>query len=122
MAHFNFVTSQNAKCVHAGFYIDCHRMTVLKIFFYKKALVIMFPFQDPDNVPWMVSFSKRSPDFIWMPPVLLYPISELLLLITKLVDNPNCLFRQFTVLICICVLVRVRINCRPVFASCFWKS
>jgi len=28
MAHFNFVISQNAKCGHAGFYIDCHRMTV----------------------------------------------------------------------------------------------
>jgi len=28
MAHFNFVFSQNAKWGHAGFYIDCHRMTV----------------------------------------------------------------------------------------------
>jgi len=28
MAHFNFVISQNAKLGHAGFYIDCHRMTV----------------------------------------------------------------------------------------------
>ena len=28
MAHFNFVISQNAKCGHAGFYTDCHRMTV----------------------------------------------------------------------------------------------
>jgi len=28
MAHFNFVISQNAKWRHAGFYIDCHRMTV----------------------------------------------------------------------------------------------
>jgi len=28
MAHFNFVISQNAKRGHAGFYIDCHRMTV----------------------------------------------------------------------------------------------
>jgi len=27
-AHFNFVISQNAKWGHAGFYIDCHRMTV----------------------------------------------------------------------------------------------
>ena len=44
MAHFNFVISQNAKWGHAGFYIDCHRMTSLvqyrKIFFYKKALNI----------------------------------------------------------------------------------
>jgi len=65
MAHFNFVISQNAKWGHAGFYIDCYRMTSLltcawliskntycteasnqkskyayrKIFFYKKALV-----------------------------------------------------------------------------------
>jgi len=28
MAQFNFVISQNAKWRHAGFYIDCHRMTV----------------------------------------------------------------------------------------------
>jgi len=28
MAHFNFVISQNAKWGHAGFYTDCHRMTV----------------------------------------------------------------------------------------------
>jgi len=28
MAHFNFVISQNAKWGHAGFYIDCRRMTV----------------------------------------------------------------------------------------------
>jgi len=28
MAHCNFVISQNAKWGHAGFYIDCHRMTV----------------------------------------------------------------------------------------------
>ena len=29
MAHFNFVISKNAKWGHAGFYIDCHRMTSL---------------------------------------------------------------------------------------------
>ena len=28
MAYFNFVISQNAKWGHAGFYIDCHWMTV----------------------------------------------------------------------------------------------
>jgi len=28
MAHFNFAISQNAKWGHAGFYIDCHGMTV----------------------------------------------------------------------------------------------
>ena len=41
MAHFNFLISQNAKWGHAGFYIDCHRITSLvryqKIFFYKKS-------------------------------------------------------------------------------------
>jgi len=41
MAHFNFVISQNAKWGPAGFYIDCHRMTVPEnIFFYKKALPV----------------------------------------------------------------------------------
>jgi len=28
LKYFNFVISQNAKWGHAGFYIDCHRMTV----------------------------------------------------------------------------------------------
>jgi len=36
MARFNFVISQNAKWGHAGFYIDCHRMTVPEK--YRKAL------------------------------------------------------------------------------------
>jgi len=41
MAHFIFVISQNAKWGHAGFYIDCHRMTVPEnIFFTKKALFL----------------------------------------------------------------------------------
>ena len=41
MAHFNFVISQNAKLGHAGFYIDCHRMTVPEnILLQKKALVV----------------------------------------------------------------------------------
>ena len=41
MAHFNFVISQNAKWGHAGFYIDCHRMTVPEnILLQKKALVV----------------------------------------------------------------------------------
>jgi len=38
MAHFNFVISQNAKWGHAGFYIDCHRMTVPENVLLKKAL------------------------------------------------------------------------------------
>jgi len=39
MAHFNFVISQNARWGHAGFYIDCHRMTVPEnILLQKKAL------------------------------------------------------------------------------------
>jgi len=36
VAHFNFVISQNAKWEHAGFYIDCHRMTVLENIFLQK--------------------------------------------------------------------------------------
>jgi len=38
MAHFNFVISQNAKWGHAGFYIDCHRMTVPENILLKKTL------------------------------------------------------------------------------------
>jgi len=40
MAHFNFVISQNAKWGHAGFYIDCHRMTVPENILLQKALYI----------------------------------------------------------------------------------
>jgi len=36
MAHFNFLISQNAKWGHAGFYIDCHRMTVPENIFLQK--------------------------------------------------------------------------------------
>jgi len=39
MAHFNFVISQNARWRHAGFYIDCHRMTVPENILLQKALV-----------------------------------------------------------------------------------
>jgi len=38
MAHFNFVISQNAKWGHAGFYIDCHRMTVPENILLQKTL------------------------------------------------------------------------------------
>ena len=38
MAHFNFAISQNAKWGHVGFYIDCHRMTVLENILLQKAL------------------------------------------------------------------------------------
>jgi len=37
MAHFNFVISQHAKWGHAGFYIDCHRMTVPENIFFTKS-------------------------------------------------------------------------------------
>ena len=37
MAHFNFVISQNAKWGHAGFYIDCHQMTVPEIILLQKS-------------------------------------------------------------------------------------
>jgi len=48
MAHEDFVISQNANWGHAGFYIDCHRMTSIKnqnmrtgkYSFTKKALVL----------------------------------------------------------------------------------
>ena len=39
MAHFNFVISQNAKWGHAGFYIDCHRMTVPENIILQKSTV-----------------------------------------------------------------------------------
>jgi len=43
MAHFNFVISQNAKWGHAGFYIDCHRMTVPEnILLQKKHCIYLF--------------------------------------------------------------------------------
>jgi len=38
MAHFNFVISRNAKWGYAGFYIDCHRMTVPENILLQKAL------------------------------------------------------------------------------------
>jgi len=40
MAHFIFVISQNAKWRHAGFYIDCHRMTVPENILLQKNTVI----------------------------------------------------------------------------------
>ena len=39
MAHFNFVISQNAKWKHAGFYINCHRMTVRENILLQKSTV-----------------------------------------------------------------------------------
>jgi len=38
MAHFNFAISQNAKWGHVGFYIDCHRMTVLENILLQKSI------------------------------------------------------------------------------------
>jgi len=60
MAHFNFVISQNAKWGHAGFYIDCHRMTVRyrKIFFYKKALQKTL-FNSLSGKVFIISVTKR---------------------------------------------------------------
>ena len=40
MARFNFVISQNAKWGHAGFYIDCHRMTVPENILLQKKLCV----------------------------------------------------------------------------------
>jgi len=45
MAHFNFVISQNAKWGHAGFYIDCHRMTVPENFLLQKSTVYIYNLQ-----------------------------------------------------------------------------
>jgi len=45
--HFNFVISQNAKWGHAGFYIDCHRMTVPENILLQKSTGVyhmMWPF------------------------------------------------------------------------------
>jgi len=39
MAHFNFVIRPNAKWGHAGFYIDCHLMTVPENIFLQKSTV-----------------------------------------------------------------------------------
>jgi len=44
MAHFNFVISQNAKWGHAGFYIDCHRMTVPENILLQKSTVYFYLF------------------------------------------------------------------------------
>ena len=49
MAHFNFVISQNAKWGHAGFYIDCHRMTVPENILLQKSTV----YQRPTPLPWV---------------------------------------------------------------------
>ena len=49
MAHFNFVISQNAKWGHAGFYIDCHRMTVRENILLQKSTgchLFTFPTRD----------------------------------------------------------------------------
>jgi len=42
MAHFNFVISQNSKWGHAGFYIDCHRMTVPENILLQKSTVCTY--------------------------------------------------------------------------------
>jgi len=55
MAHFNFVISQNAKWGHAGFYIDCHRMTVPEnILLQKKALTTI-------DQSWLFITSQSTP-------------------------------------------------------------
>jgi len=41
MAHFNFAISQNATWGHAGFYIDCHRMTVPENILLQKSTALM---------------------------------------------------------------------------------
>ena len=49
MAHFNFVISQNAKWGHAGFYIDCHRMTVPENILVQKSTAYMYEYEQCDR-------------------------------------------------------------------------
>jgi len=53
MAHFNF--SQNAKWGHAGFYIDCHRMTVPENILLQKSTV-----QNKQSVSYSLPARSRS--------------------------------------------------------------
>ena len=76
MAHFNFVISQNAKWGHAGFYIDCHRMTVpenillqekhcaepLAIMFQESFQSAILPFDSANIVPIFIKGDKTDPN------------------------------------------------------------
>ena len=66
MAHFNFVIKQNAKWGHAGFYIDCHRMTV------------------PENI-----LLQKSTDY--SPPG--YPSNRLFIIVNLLLNWFSCVHR-----------------------------
>ena len=57
MAHFNFVISQNAKWGHAGFYIDCHRMTVPENILLQKSTVLRLYYQVAMPIATAVSCS-----------------------------------------------------------------
>jgi len=57
MAHFNFVISQNAKWGHAGFYINCHRMTVPENILLQKSTAENDIIHD-DSCPRPKTFSK----------------------------------------------------------------
>ena len=61
MAHFNFVISQNAKWGHAGFYIDCHRMTSLLTcaWLITKCTVLRPPIKNQNMRTGKYSFTKK---------------------------------------------------------------
>ena len=61
MAHFIFVISQNAKWGHAGFYIDCHRMTALLTcaWLITKRTVLRPPIKNQNMRTGKYSFTKK---------------------------------------------------------------
>jgi len=73
MAHFNFVITQNAKWRHAGFYIDCHWMTVPENILLQKSTacsavanrqVENFPYSHPHSIAFFHCFFP-IPNFLF---------------------------------------------------------
>ena len=65
MAHFNFVISQNAKWGHAGFYIDCHRMTVLENILLQKKHCL-FPTTELCSNKCSDQLTNMQPISVWL--------------------------------------------------------
>ena len=64
MAHFNFVISQNAKWGHAGFYIDCHRMTVPENILLQKSTAQFYSWnEDFLNAKIVILFERQ--EWLW---------------------------------------------------------
>ena len=64
MAHFNFVISQNAKWGHAGFYIDCHRMTVPENILLQKSTAQFYSWnKDFLNAKIVILFERQ--EWLW---------------------------------------------------------